>query len=200
MLAIIPVAAGYAINAVYRSKATAALRYSVSTVLAAVWFVFLPNTCYLLTEWRHFLVTVDGRNLFMRARVDSAYLIELISLSLFYFLYSSFGMLMFALAIRPVERAVVKGGLALRLWAFPFFATVSLGVYLGLILRFNSWDLLTRPGMVWSAIIELTARPLLSAFIVAFGAFLWLCYELLDIWIDGFHCRFARRNDGDQVN
>lgn len=200
MLAIIPVVAGYAIWAVWKSKAAAALRYGVSAVLGAVWFVFLPNTCYLLTEWRHFLVTVDGRNLFLRARVDNAYLIELLTLSLFYFLYSSFGMLMFALAIRPVEKAVVKGGLALRLWALPFFAAVSLGVYLGLILRFNSWDLLTRPAMVWGAIIELTARPLLSAFIVGFGAFLWLSYELLDIWIDGFHYRFARRCNGDQEN
>jgi uncharacterized membrane protein len=200
MLAVIPVAAGYAIRAVYKSKTTAALRYGVLAVLAVLWFVFLPNTCYLLTEWRHFLVTVDGKNLFLRARVDNAYLIELISLSLFYFLYSSFGMLMFALAIRPVEKAVVKGGLALRLWAFPFFAAVSVGVYLGLILRFNSWDLLTRPATVWSAVIELTARPVLSMFIIGFGVFLWIAYELLDIWIDGFHYRLALLKNTNQEN
>lgn len=200
MLAIIPVVTGYAIRAVHKSKITTALRHSVSTVLAAVWFVFLPNTCYLLTEWRHFLMTVDGRNLFLRARVDSSYMIELLFLSLFYFLYSSFGMLMFALAIRPLSRAVVKDRVAIRLWAIPFFSAVSLGVYLGLILRFNSWDLLTRPGMVWNATIELTSRPLLSAFIVGFGMFLWLSYELLDIWIDGFQSRFANLNQGDQEN
>lgn len=89
----------------------------------------------------------------------------------------------------------MKGGLAIRVWAFPFFAIVSLGVYLGLVLRFNSWDLLVRPAAVWKAIMEITHRPLLAIFIAAFGLFLWVAYEALDIWIDGLKWRLTSRRN-----
>lgn len=194
-LALIPVGAGYAFRTIINIRGKPAARFFVSTILGAIWFAFLPNTCYLLTEWRHFLVALDARNLFLKARVDSVYFIELVVFSLFYFLYSSFGMLTFALAIRPVERSAMKGGLAIRVWAFPFFAIVSLGVYLGLVLRFNSWDLLVRPATVWKAIMEITHRPLLAIFIAAFGLFLWVAYEALDIWIDGLKWRLTNRRN-----
>lgn len=191
MLALIPVAAGYALRRVLDRWPSSARQYVAAAALGAVWFAFLPNTCYLLTEWRHFLEILDGGNLFLRARADSVLFIQLILGSLFYFLYSAFGMVAFAMAIRPVERAAIKRGLAVRFWAFPFFAVVSLGVYLGLILRLNSWDLMTKPTIVWQAILEIGGRPMLAAFILAFGGFLWIAYESLDIWIDGLKLRLT---------
>ncbi len=95
------------------------------------------------------------------------------------------------MAIRPVKRAAIKRGFAVRFWALPFFAAVALGVYLGLVLRFNSWDLLRNPSMVWQAVVEVGGRPKLAAFILAFGGFLWVAYEVLDIWIDGLKWRLA---------
>ncbi|NLN76813.1 MAG: DUF1361 domain-containing protein [Armatimonadetes bacterium] len=197
MLALIPVGVGYGFRAIVNSRAATALRYSLSVVAGAVWFVFLPNTCYLLTEWRHFLMHLDAKNLFLRSRTDHVYLIELVLFSLFYFLYSSFGMITFAMAIRPVKRVASQRGLPLSFWAFPFFALISLGVYLGLILRFNSWDLLTKPGMIWQAIVEVGDRPVLMAFIGGFGIFLWIAYEALDIWIDGIKMRLDKNNRRD---
>ena len=190
-LALIPVVAAYAFRNVLDKWPSSARQYTAAATLGVVWFVFLPNTCYLLTEWRHFLTTLDGQNMFLRSGTDKVFFIQLILGSLFYFMYSSFGMVTFALAIRPVERAAIKRGLAVRFWAFPFFAVVSLGVYLGLILRFNSWDLLTNPTIVWQAIVEVGGRPRLAAFILAFGGFLWIAYEILDIWIDGLKLRLA---------
>ena len=192
MLAAVPVLAGYTLRAVLDKRPSSARHYAAAAVLGVVWFVFLPNTCYLLTEWRHFLAVLDSENLFLRARGDSVLFIQLIMGSLFYFLYSALGMVAFALAIRPVERAAIKRGMAVRFWAFPFFAAVSLGVYLGLIIRFNSWDLATNPSTVWSAIVEIGGHPKLAAFVIAFGGFLWIAYESLDIWIDGLKLRLAK--------
>ena len=194
MLALIPVAMGYGLRSVL-AEWKSAKRYVAAAALSIVWFVFLPNTCYLLTEWRHFLMMLDSENLFIRAlhpaQTDSVLFIKLLLGSLFYFLYSGFGMVTFAMAIRPVERAAIKRGLSIRFWGAPFFVAVSLGVYLGLILRFNSWDLATNPGHVWQSIVEIGGRPRLAAFILAFGGFLWIAYECVDVWIDGLKLRLT---------
>jgi uncharacterized membrane protein len=190
-LAVIPVAAAYTFRGVLDKRPLRLGGYLGAIALGVIWLAFLPNTCYLLTEWRHFLKTIDSQNLFMRATTDSVLFIKLVLASLFYFFYSLFGMVTFAMAIRPMERAAIKRGLWVRFWAVPFFAAVALGVYLGLVLRFNSWDLLRSPSMVWQAVVEIGGRPKLAAFIVAFGGFLWLSYEALDIWIDGLKLRLA---------
>lgn len=192
MLALIPVVAGYVLRMLLDRNPVTLLRYAAASVLGVVWFVFLPNTCYLLTEWRHLLFVLDAGDLFLRARHDSILLTKLVLGSLFYFSYALFGMVTFAMAIRPVERLAIKKRLATRFWAIPFFAAVSLGVYLGLVLRFNSWELATCPGKIWTAVVEVGGRPLLSAMILGFGAFLWAAYECLDIWLDGLQQRVLK--------
>ena len=163
-------------------------------MICAAWLVFLPNTCYLLTEWRHFLLTLDQSDLYLRSRMDSWMTLRLMAYTAFYFGYSAFGMLTFALAIRPVARVVREMGARIWVCAIPLFGMLSLGVYLGLIQRYNSWDLLTRPGAVWSATAEVVHHPLLTMFIVGFAGFLWLAYTAIDIWVDGFLGRWNRRS------
>lgn len=196
MLAVIPVAVAYALRGVLDRRPSSPKRYAAAAALTIVWLVFLPNTCYLLTEWRHFLAVLDSSNMFVRAfergNGDSVLFAKLLMGSLFYFLYSAFGMVTFTMAIRPVERAAIKRGISIRFWGMPFFAAVSLGVYLGLILRFNTWDLATNPHLVWQAIVEIGGRPRLAAFILAFGGFLWIAYECVDMWIDGVKLRLAK--------
>ena len=191
LLAIIPVGAAYALRGILNKKPSHFAAYAATAVLGVIWFIFLPNTCYLLTEWRHFLEALDSQNLFLRANTDNLLFIKLVVGSIFYFLYSLFGMFTFAMAIRPVERAAIKRGISIKFWAIPFFAAIALGVYLGLVLRFNSWDLLKCPSRVWLAIVEVFGRPKLTLFILAFGGFLWIAYEVLDIWIDGLKQRLT---------
>jgi uncharacterized membrane protein len=191
MLATIPVGAGYALRSVLDRKPLRVTGCALALALGLIWLIFLPNTCYLLTEWRHYLDMLDSQNLFLRAKGDNVLFIKLTLGTMFYFLYSLFGMAAFAMAIRPVERAALRRGIAVRFWALPFFAAVALGVYLGLVLRFNSWDAIGNPAMVWEAIVEVGGRPKLAAFILAFGGFLWVAYEVLDIWIDGLKQRLA---------
>ena len=190
-LAVIPVVAAYLIVWVSRLTKKTGWRLLLITPLTLLWLVFLPNTCYLLTEWRHLFERVSC-DLIYRAQTDKILLVQLSTVMLFYMLYSGFGMLTFALAIRPVRRLATKRGVSIWFWAFPFFAAVSLGVYLGLVLRFNSWDLAMNPEVVWAAIVEIGGRPWLATFIAAFGIFLWIGYETVDIWIDGFINRLSQ--------
>lgn len=196
MLAVIPVVLAYAIGSVAGARLPKAVRWGLVTVLAPVWFFFLPNTCYLLTEWRHYMFEVDAQNMYLQTQMDPGKFIPLFGMSVFYACYSGFGMITFALAVRPIERAAARVGLPIYLWALPFFVAVSLGVYLGLVLRFNTWDLLTRVGHIWAASVDAFSRPMLCMFILAFGAFLWIAYEALDLWIDAASDRWHRLTHG----
>lgn len=184
MLAIIPVLLGYAVYWIAHARLPRIAKIVFALVAMPVWFLFLPNTCYLLTEWRHYLALMDQSHLYTRAQMDSSLYVPLFALSIFFVFYSGFGVFTFALAIRPIERVAKKLNKPIWLWALPFFAIVSLGVYLGLVLRFNTWDTISHLRSIWSASLDAMARPKLSLFIIAFGLFLWLAYEAVDIWID----------------
>jgi uncharacterized membrane protein len=177
-----------------------AVGLAVLLALGLVWLAFLPNACYLLTEWRHFLELLNSLQIYQRwqARRDSSAMLQLTTLTLFFFCYSSLGMLAFTLAIRPVVRVLRQYLRTVWPLGIPFFTIVSLGVYLGLVLRYNSWDLLHRPSEVWFAMLAVTMRPALFAMVIAFGLFLWLAYVCIDIWIDGFLLRWQRRSAAQQ--
>lgn len=192
MLAVIPVVLAQVVLWLSGMHGSRTIRNLAIAALSLVWFAFLPNTCYLLTEWRHFLFWVDVRDPFTSPRLGGPLLEKIVAMSVFYLLYSGFGILTFALAIRPMKYLASKRGAAVRFWAIPFFTALSIGVYLGLVLRFNTWDLISRPGMVWSALVDLGGRARLLAFILAFGLFLWGAYETTDIWIDGLKERWNR--------
>lgn len=193
-LALIPVAAGYAMYALYRFPSRRTIPVKVLMVaFGLVWLAFMPNTCYLLTEWRHFLARVGHSNLYAEWHVSSTAAVELMTYTLFYMFYSGIGVLTFTLAIRPVVWLMRQVRLIPWVWAVPFFLLMSLGVYLGLILRLNSWDIVTRPDFVWASIVNTLYRPSLVSLIAAFAAFLWCVYLAMAIWVDGLMLRLRRQ-------
>lgn len=191
-LAVIPVVLAYIILWASNLPVRKSIHLVFISLLTIAWFVFLPNTCYLLTEWRHFLIELDRSNLFIAATKDKLILIRLCGLCLFYCLFSGFGLFTFTLAIRPIEKMLQAHRLPIWYWALPFFTSLSIGVYLGLVWRFNSWDIISRPDIVWSTISEIPRQSLVRIFVAGFALFLWLVYEAMDIWIDGLSERFSK--------
>lgn len=163
-------------------------------VFGVLWLLFLPNSCYLLTEWRHFLWGMDSSNLFVRSELNSVLRLKLMIYTIYYLCYSGIGMLAFTLAIRPIAALAKRNGATLWVHGMWLFLLTSLGVYLGLKPRFNSWDFIARPSEILAFIVEIGRHPLLSAFIVAFAGFLWLSYFGIDTWIDGFLGRLGKKS------
>jgi len=189
-LALVPVALAQVIcRAATVPKKGTALKVSL-VLLTLTWLAFLPNTCYLFTEWRHFLARLDASDLYLRSQQSSGLILRLMIETAAYACYAGFGMLTFVLAIRPIERLARKRFVEVWPLAIPLFILLSVGVYLGLILRFNSWELLTRPMDIGRSVAALAYRPTLSLLIIAFAGFLWLAYIAIDIWIDGFLVRW----------
>lgn len=172
------------------------LLWLVIVPLLLVWFIFLPNTCYLFTEPRHFMQAVDERNLWSRAAEERQALIQLLLRGAVGVTYVMAGALSFALAIRPLDRLARSINVPTWKWGLPFFVLMSLGVYLGLILRYNSWELFTNPGIILAASWAAVQRPRLLLVILTFGGFLWLAYGAMDIWIDGFLGRWLQWREG----
>lgn len=160
--------------------------------LFSLWLAFLPNSCYLLTQWRHFLNTVDRQNLWVQTTTDKAMMFPICALATFYLIYSGFGVLSLTFAIRPVEQALRRLRIPFFALAPALFLALSLGVYLGLILRFNSWDLWVRPGVVWHSVAAIPESMRVMTAIVGFGALLWGLYEAVDLWTDGCYRRLTK--------
>ncbi|MGC8667071.1 MAG: DUF1361 domain-containing protein [Chthonomonadales bacterium] len=155
--------------------------------LGVVWFLFLPNSCYLLTEWRHLLFDPKWMLSVENSRgQDHAAMLATAKSALLFLGYSGAGMLMFVLAIRPVERMLRAAGGRFFLFAPGFFFLISLGVYMGLIERVNSWDAFTHPAIVWEAIDDALFNRTVVTAVAVFGAILWALYEAVDLWVDGF--------------
>ena len=159
--------------------------------LGLLWFVFLPNACYLVTEWRHFLF--QGFPYALQNYEGRDALIFIAKDGLFFLLYSLTGCLCFALAIRPVEQLVRQTGRSPLLWAAPFFFLISLGVYLGLFVRLNSWNVVTHPSEVLRITVHTLRDSQVSTAIVVFAFLLFLLYEGFDIFLDGVALRLGRR-------
>jgi uncharacterized membrane protein len=193
MLAAIPVAMAYGLAWGLGGRGKQRnLPLWVCIPLALAWLAFLPNTCYLLTEWRHLLFDPQWADLFDVAVSDRRAMLSIAKWALFFLSYSGLGVLSFVLAIRPLEQWFLsRRGKPWMVAPFLFFLT-SLGVYLGLIVRLNSWDLLNRPMFVWDTAIAALTRPAYLNAILVFAGILWALYEAVDIWVEGIEARLRR--------
>ena len=199
-LAVLPVvlAFGLARGARRDMRETGRIRWGRWLPVGVVWLAFLPNSCYLLTEWRHFLDTLTQSQLYAQAHQSRDGRLDFFLVVSFYLLYTGAGLLAFFLALWPLDRLTRRrlgwAGAALRPLIFPLCA---LGVYLGLMSgRFNSWDLVhpDRLADLLATTAQALHRPFLLGLILAFGAILWLFYAAFDIWMDGLAWRLARRH------
>jgi uncharacterized membrane protein len=134
-------------------------------VAAALWLLFFPNAPYVVTDFVH-LEGSQGR----------AWWYDLVLIGT----VATTGLLLGFISLFLVHVVVRRAAGAAVGWAFVTFALMlsSLGVYLGRVWRWNSWDALVRPWSVLerlaSAIASPEPRPV--AFMLAFTLFLGATY------------------------
>lgn len=189
-LALVPVALAWLLVAVLR-RGTTAGKWLLGLPIGAAWLFFLPNSPYLLTGWRHFFSRLEATDLLDRMQASRQDFFYFLLLCGAFIVYTALGPITFAAAIRPLHRWAREARIPVWLLAVPFFLLVSLGVYLGLVLRFNTWDLLTHPSAIIDSSLEAVRRPLLMAMTTAFAFVLWLAYWMVDVWFDGLIGRLS---------
>ena len=193
-LAACAVGLAFAVASVLRRhRARGDARLAVPLLLAlATWILVLPNTCYLFTEVRHLFDAIEDQDLWSRAAHSPNARFWLALRSIVLVVYGSVGALTFGLAIRTVREALDEAGVRTGRLLPVFFVIVSIGVYLGLIQRLNSWDVLTRPERVIVNAIDVLRAPRRLLAVTLGGGVLWTVYEIVDVWIDGAKLRWTR--------
>jgi uncharacterized membrane protein len=132
--------------------------------VGAAWLLFLPNAPYVLTDFIH---------LGERHRLFDSLIIAS-------FAFTSLALGFASLLL--VQLVVTRAAGAMLGWvtAFGSLFAASVGIYLGRVLRLNSWDVVHRPGRLWEISSTRLADPFgnrhLIGFVLALCGFLTLAY------------------------
>ncbi|HEY2777019.1 MAG TPA: DUF1361 domain-containing protein [Gaiellaceae bacterium] len=162
-LAWLPLVFALLLYVAFRRRHTAA----ELVALGVAWLVFLPNAPYVLTDFVHL-----GRQ---HRLVDSLILAS--------FAFTALGLGFASLLL--VQIVVTRKAGAPVGWFVVLSALFlsSIGVYLGRVHRFNSWDVITRPRLVAWTMVQALADPFahlhILFFVAAGGGFLALAYVAL---------------------
>ncbi len=117
----------------------------LSLVVGLLWLLMLPNTAYIMTDGRHIIGYCPPEE-FARTCRDNAWM------TLFFFAYAAVGWYSFVQALLPVTAAIGRRWKGSEVYAGLAGAILSaLGVMLGLVNRWNSWEVVTDPlGIFWT--------------------------------------------------
>lgn len=196
-LALVPLALGLRLaRGISPRKPGDSLSRGAIVALGAGWLLCLPNAPYLMTDVRHFLFDPRWRNITAHGHVSYDAMFASAAWAVGFLSYGMVGLILFWAALRPVERAAKAAGVRTGRWILPLCALVSFGVYLGLIYRFNSWDVLNRPGRIFHSVIATFTRVRSVAAIGLFAIFLWVAHRLLDLVHDAWPARRWLRHGG----
>lgn len=139
-------------------------------VICSVWLVFLPNAPYIITDLFHL-------------RYSSAHLVWLDTLIIIVFAIT--GLILFYKSVLSME-SIIKTYVEKRVVAFMLpvlFTLVGFGVYLGRFLRFNSWEIINKPWIIITTILEILTQPRTHSaawlFTICFGLFLGVFYYVI---------------------
>ncbi len=140
-------------------------------LLCFAWLLFLPNSFYLLTDFVHLHHNSDLQFLF------DALLLACFSTAGFYAGICSMihihGLIQMKYSARRCRRTIV----------FLCYLS-SFGVFLGRILRFNSWDVLSNPIALFSDILTSMQSLATFEFTFLFGTFILIVYRISHLLID----------------
>ena len=132
-----------------------------------IWLLFLPNAPYILTDMWH-----------LRYNEPHIFWLDILLISAFAFN----GMMLFYFSVTDMKTVLLKTLNKRKtsfIVTFVFFIS-AFGVYLGRFLRYNSWEILTNPKVLFIDIINMIVQPLgnkeVWLFTSLFGAFFSLGY------------------------
>jgi uncharacterized membrane protein len=133
----------------------------------AVWLLFLPNAPYIVTDLIHLDLSPPGSVL-----TDAAFIVT----------FAALGLALAVASLGTVHEVVRERLGHVVGWAFVASAALltGAGVWLGRVLRWNSWDLFTNPigllGTIGRGLASPTAHVRPITFSAAFGCALFFLY------------------------
>lgn len=123
--------------------------YPKLAILGLVWLIVMPNAAYIMTDARHIIGYCPIEE-YGHVCAGNAWM------TVFFFAYALIGWLSFIYCLRPLKRAIENKRGKNIAWLFAVIVIVltALGVLLGLVNRWNSWDIFFNPGLLIKTIIQ----------------------------------------------
>jgi uncharacterized membrane protein len=183
-LAWVPMGLSLALVRLARGGARNFSRIGLLAGLVVAWVLFLPNAPYLLTEFLHLHSNHAPRNmrLIPLFHTPGSSHVPLWYDAFMILLFAWNGLLLGVLSVRMVQDVAREWLGAAWGWASASLLLVlsAFGVTLGRFERFNSWDVLSRPGLLLADIAARVLRPMdhpqTTGATLLLGAFLVLTY------------------------
>lgn len=130
-------------------------------ILLLIWLVFLPNSFYIITDVVH--LPKSSKHLFW---LDATIILSCAITGF----YAGF------ISINQISQVVqLKYAIKIQQWHLLLLAILSgFGIYIGRILRFNSWDIILQPTYLIETLFQqiIDLKPVL--FSIHFGLFIYL--------------------------
>ncbi|MEF3303520.1 DUF1361 domain-containing protein [Paenibacillus sp. GYB003] len=133
----------------------------------AVWLAFYPNASYIATDLKHLSWASTERTLYYDLSLN------MLTATLG-FLLGAVSLYMLHIEVR--RRMGAKWGAA---FACAVHLLGAVGVYLGRVLRWNSWDLVVRPWRIVADAARIAVDPGALLFVAAFAVFTGTLYAVL---------------------
>lgn len=107
---------------------------AAAVIIGFIWLLFIPNTAYIITDMRHIFGYCPAN--LNHVCAENAWMI------IFFFIYASIGWISFVFLLNQMKGLIIDiwDGLYGKIFIYLMIPLVSLGVLLGLLNRFNSWD------------------------------------------------------------
>ncbi|MBQ0736068.1 DUF1361 domain-containing protein [Aquimarina celericrescens] len=138
-----------------------------------VWLVFLPNAPYILTDIQHIRLST----------LQSVWFDVLLILSF------AFNGMIIGFASLQIMQKLLRERLSkqtINIITYIILFLCGFGIYLGRVLRWNSWDIIQNPAGILSDILKRILFPIQHintwTFTVGFGGFLIITYQLIQFY------------------
>lgn len=149
--------------------------YVLIVPIGMVWLFFYPNSGYLVTDILHPFLhykPMTGGNYF--------YEIEFWHHLLLFFTAGVIGLLLSFYSLFSLQELVRRlfGRVAGWLFALAVLLLSSYGIYIGRFIRWNSWDVFTRPRYLLRELVFIMTDKTKVLHIIAFSKVIFLCLLL----------------------
>ena len=122
---------------------------TVALFIGFLWLLFIPNTAYIIMDVRHLLDYCEDAN-FYRICVNNTWMI------MFFYVYASVGWIGFTILLSQMRSFIdeVWGKVVSKFFVILVIPIISVGILIGLLDRWNSWDFFVHPLGVINSLIE----------------------------------------------
>lgn len=175
-LAIIPFFIFLALHSYWRkTKFKTGGQKFLAGIIFFLWFIFLPNSAYLIVGVRHLLN-------FCPADSADSVCVSGVWQIMYFFVFSTLGWIFFVIFLKQMQTLLAKifSQKISRITILAIIPFVSLGVLFGLTERFNSWDVFFNPLAILENLLRYMTTWAYFRNLLAFTAGYYLLFFLGD--------------------